>query len=192
MQQASFSQSLSDKLLDALNQIGKDIPSDQLFLHLDRNLYEPGDTIRFQAYIRDGRTGIFGTESSTLYTILINRNHITIDSARFRISYPAIPGWLVIPEKCTPGDFSILAFTSSDMNFNPKYAFSTPVRIDNFISDGNKSELKFKGQDIAENKEPVQVPEINLSFLPEGGTFIYGIKQRVAFNAVTSTGKTSR
>ena len=81
----SFSQSLSDKLSDALYQIGKEIPSDQLFLHLDRNLYQPADTIRFQAYIRDGRTGIFGTESRTLYALLIDRDHITIDSARFRL-----------------------------------------------------------------------------------------------------------
>ena len=92
---SSFSQSLSEKLAGALYQTGKEIPSDQLFLHLDRNLYHPRDTIRFQAYIRDSRTGVFGTESSSLYALLINSDHVTIDSARFRIIYPAVPGWLV-------------------------------------------------------------------------------------------------
>lgn len=158
-------------------------------MHLDRNLYQPGDTTRFQAYIRDSRTGIFGTESSTLYALLINRDHITIDSARFRIIYHTVPGWLVIPEKCTPGDFSILAFTSSDMNFSPKYAFSAPVKIENFISSKNESEQKVKNQDILRKQELPLEPKIDLTFLPEGGTFICGIKQRIAFNAITSNGK---
>jgi hypothetical protein len=83
--ESAFSQNLTEKLTGILNRIGKSIPSDQLFLHLDRNLYHAGDTIRFQAYIRDSRTGVSGTESSALYTLLLNSNHVTIDSARFRI-----------------------------------------------------------------------------------------------------------
>jgi alpha-2-macroglobulin-like protein len=185
---SSPSQSLSEKLSGVLYQVGKDIPSDQLFLHLDRNLYHPGDTIRFQAYIRDSRTGVFGTESISLYVLIINSEHVTIDSARFRIIYPAVPGWLVIPDKIQPGDYSVLTFTSSDINFNPKYAFSTPVKIDNLIPSGNTPKQKVEIQDTARYQVPLQEQSIDLRFLPEGGTFIYGIKQRVAFNAVTSTG----
>jgi hypothetical protein len=187
---SSFSQGLSEKLSGALYQAAKDIPSDQLFLHLDRNLYHPADTIRFQAYIRDSRTGVFGTESSSLYALIINSEHITIDSARFRIIYPAVPGWLVIPEKIQPGDYSVLAFTSTDINFSPKYAFSTPVRIDNLIPVRNAPEQKTNIPDTPGYQVPFQETSIDLRFLPEGGTFICGIKQRVAFNAVTSTGKT--
>jgi len=184
----SFSQNLTEKLSGVLYQTGKDVPSDQLFLHLDRNLYHPGDTIRFQAYIRDSRTGVFGTESSSLYALIINSDHVTIDSARFRIIYPAVPGWLAIPEKIPPGDYSVLSFTSSDINFSPKYAFSTPVKIDNLIPSGNVSKKKAEGKDTTRYQVPLQEPSVDLRFLPEGGTFIYGIKQRVAFNAVTSTG----
>jgi hypothetical protein len=184
----SFSQNLTEILSGALYQSGKEIPSDQLFLHLDRNLYHPGDTIRFQAYIRDSRTGVFGTESSSLYALIINTEHLTIDSARFRIFYPAVPGWLVIPVKIAPGDYSVLAFTSSDINFSPKYAFSTPIKIDNLIPSRNETKQKAEIRDTAVYHSPMQEPSIDLRFLPESGTFICGIKQRVAFNAVTSTG----
>jgi hypothetical protein len=139
---SSFSQSLSEKLSGAIYQAGKNIPSDQLFLHLDRNLYHPGDIIRFQAYIRDSRTGVFGTESSSLYALIINSEHVTIDSARFRIIYPAVPGWLTVHVKIAPGDYSVLAFTSRDVNFSPKYAFSTPVRIDNLLTAQNALKQK--------------------------------------------------
>ena len=47
---------------------------------------------------------------------------------------------------------------------------------------------KVKSQDTARYQVPLQEPSVDLRFLPEGGTFICGIKQRVAFNAVTSTG----
>jgi len=95
-----------------LNRIGNNIPADQLFLHLDRNLYHSGDTIRFKAYIRDSQTGVFETKSISLYALLLNSDHVTIDSARFRISYSTASGWLKVPEITPVGDYSILAFTS--------------------------------------------------------------------------------
>ena len=100
-----------------------------------------------------------------------------------------MPGWLVIPDKILSGDYSVLAFTSSDINFSPKFAFSTPVRIDNLVRTLNELKQKVKILDSTRYDEPLQEPKIDLRFLPEGGTFIYDIRQRVAFNAVTSAGK---
>lgn len=185
----AYPQDLKDKLAGSIFEAGREIPSDQLFLHLDRNLYHPHDTIRFQAYIRDSRTGIFGTESSALYVLLINSDHSTLDSARFRIIYPAVPGWLTIPDKTGPGDYSVLAFTSSDMNFSPKYAFSTPIKIDNLLPYASGAKQDIIKPATQNDQVPYTDQTIDLRFLPEGGTFIYGVKQRLAFNAVTSSGK---
>jgi hypothetical protein len=194
---SAFSQDPAEIMTGVLNRLGKNIPSDQLFLHLDRNLYHPGDTIRFQAFIRDSRTGEFTTESSSLYTLLLNSRHSTIDSARFRIDYPAIPGWLKVPETITPGDYTILSFTSNDMNYGPEYAFRTAVRIDNILPSRDKTEKERKDKSKDKEREvaipsdelPPGQPSADLRFLPEGGTFIYGIRQRIAFNAVRPSGK---
>jgi len=67
---------MTEKMTDILNQIEKNIPSDQLFLYLNRSLYHAGDTIRFQAYIRESRTGVFTTESSALYALLLNSDQL--------------------------------------------------------------------------------------------------------------------
>ncbi len=175
----SFSQSQSERITGILNQIGKNMPADQLFLHLDRNLYHGGDTIRFQVYIRDSQTGVIETPSKSLYALLLNSDHVTIDSARFRISYSTASGWLKVPEITPIGYYSILAFTSEHMNYDPKFAFNTPIRIDKINPTRSNSEPE-------ESKVKATV---DLRFLPEGGTFIYGVRQRLAFNAVTSTGK---
>jgi len=177
-----------------LYQVRKNIPADQLFLHIDRNLYHVRDTIRFQAYIRNNPTGVFETKSCALYALLLNSDHVTIDSARFRIINSTASGWLTVPEAIPPGDYSILAFTSSNMNYSPEFAFTTPIKIDNLRSSQNvtKTESKDKVQDNNPSLHQGALPRstTDLTFLPEGGTFIYGIKQRLAFNAVTSTGKT--
>ena len=184
----SFSQNLSEKLSDALYQIGKEIPSDQLFLHLDRNLYHSGDTIWFQAYVRESRTGLFTTESSSLYALLLNSDHVTIDSARFRIVYAGVAGWLKVPEDIPHGDYSVLAFTSLDMNYSPEYAFNAPIKIENILPLSGKNKSESTNEAAHLNEIPIQQPQIDLRFLPEGGTFISGIHQRLAFNAVRSDG----
>jgi hypothetical protein len=162
-----------------LDLISNNQPSDQLFLHLDRNLYYTGDTIRFKAYIRDRQTGIFETKSISLYSLLLNSDHVTVDSARFRINYSTASGWLKVPETIPPGDYSILAFTSDQMNYSPDFAFRTPVRVGINGLDQNHNDTII----------PRSQTSFDLRFLPEGGTFISGISQRLAFNAVTPDGR---
>jgi hypothetical protein len=186
----TFSQSLTDNLSNALDLSRYNKPPDQVFLHLDRNLYHRGDTIRFQAYIRDRKTGITGAASISLYSLLLNQAHMTIDSARFRIVNSAASGWLKIPETVPYGNYSVLAFTSMMMNYDPEFVFTVPIRIDKLKPDN------LVPDHIAGKKGPpyYQISSVrttvDLRFLPEGGTFIYNIPQRVAFNAVTSLGKT--
>ncbi|HAM11465.1 MAG TPA: hypothetical protein DCP74_14635, partial [Bacteroidales bacterium] len=61
-----FSQDRREKIHVLLNNISENQPADQLFIHTDRNLYHSGDTIRFQAYIRDYQTEVFETGSISL------------------------------------------------------------------------------------------------------------------------------
>jgi hypothetical protein len=186
----AFSQSITDNLTNALDQTRYNKPPDQVFLHLDRNLYHPGDTVRFQAYIRDRKTGITGSASISLYSLLLNQAHKTIDSARFRITNSTASGWLKIPETIPNGIYSVLAFTSNMMNYDPEFVFSVPIRIDELKpANLGMDQLAGKKGPPSYQKSSDQ-PVVNLRFLPEGGTFIYNVLQRVAFNVVTSSGRT--
>ena len=172
-------QNKNEAISALLGRISEKSPADQLFLHTDRNLYHSGDTLRFQAFIRDYQTGVFETESISLHVLLLNPEHITIDSARFRISYSTASGWLKVPDNAPPGDYSIVAFTSDQMNYDPQFACRMQVRID-----------RLKPERITVIQDSIISAEnIDLRFLPEGGTYITGIKQRIAFNVVRSDGK---
>src|SRR5512133_360047 len=123
-----YSQNHNETLAGMLSRISEKQPPDQIFIHTDRNLYNTGDTIRFQAFIRDRQTGIIETPSISLFVLLLNSDHVTIDSARFRISYSTASGWLKIPEITPLGNYSILAYTSDQMNYSTEFAFRTPIR----------------------------------------------------------------
>lgn len=174
----SFSQGPKETLTRTLEQIDNNSPADQLFLHLDRNFYHGGDTIRFRAYIRDRQTGLFETKSISLYTLLLNPDHMTLDSARFRISYSTASGWLKVPDNVSAGYYFVISFTSDQMNYDPEFAFTAPVRIDRINP----------ARSNAEHESQIKESD-DLRFLPEGGTFILGVKQRLAFNAVNSSGR---
>jgi len=151
-------------------------------------LYQPGDTIRFQAYIRDRQTGIFETKSISLYSLLLNSGNKTIDSARFRIINSTCSGWLKIPDSAPFNDYSVLAFTSRMMNYDPEYALKVPIRVDKLRPEPFQSNQKPSDEKPSALQIEASEKSIDLRFLPEGGTFINGISQNLAFNAVNTFG----
>jgi len=252
-------------LKEALDSISLDVPTDKIFLHTDRNLYHPGDTIYFQSYIEDRFTQKFETESLSSWVLLLDSDGGTIDSARFRIDYSLSPGWMTIPTDCMPGWYCLRAFTSIMQNYDGRYAFSQWIRIDDLIKDrvsfyyefdrkqygskdtvtvslslsdqngeplnsvsysystlldnniietyrsktnrDGKSLFRIYLPDSLERKElsidislekglgesridiPRQSENPDIRFLPEGGNFVSGYLQRLAFNAVSQSGE---
>ena len=149
---------------------------DQLFVHLDKNKYKPGDTIYFQAYIRDRFTNEFESKSLSLYALLFDDNNEKVDSSRFRIDNSTCSGWMSIPLKSKSGKYHFAAFTSIMQNFDPSEAFQTDLIV--------------KGADkiIVENDTLFDPKYFELKFLPEGGNSVQGLEQRIGFNATDGKG----
>jgi hypothetical protein len=102
---------------------------DQVFLHTDRNMYSPGDTIRFQAYVRDRFTSSFGSESASLYALLFNEEYRLTDSARFKIYRATSSGWMTIPSNAETGKYHLSAFTGMMQNYDPSEAFQLDLFV---------------------------------------------------------------
>ena len=246
----------------------KTLSADQVFAQLDRSLYQPRDTVYFQAYVRDRFSGTFETKSPALYVLLFNPQKTVADSARFRILESTASGWIVIPEKAIPGKYRFTAFTGDMQNYDPAEAFQLDIQVKargnnaenieivfnkeqynpkdtlvatirisdqsgapagkqkfkcdlfpgNLSSESNdamtnkfglaiiklmlpdsvksrprlKITTKKSSNEESTAKEvniPYQDPYFELRFLPEGGTFVEGIKQKVGFNATNYKGQ---
>ncbi len=154
----------------------KSISPDQLFVHLDRNKYKPGDTIYFQAYIRDRFTNEFVSQSVSLYALLYDDNRVKVDSSRFKIDNSTCSGWMSIPLNAKSGKYHFAAFTSIMQNFEASEAF--------------QSDLFVKGSDkiFGETYASIDSEYFELKFLPEGGNSVQGLEQRIGFNATDSKG----
>ncbi len=242
--------------------------NDQVFVQIDRNIYKPGDTIYFEAYIRDQFTGIFDSRSVAMYALLFNENNIKIDSSRFKISYSTVSGWMAIPANADFGKYHFVAFTSTMQNFDPADAFQLDLYVKKRSSNLDKIAITFNKEkynpgDTLEanikitdplgspvNKQkitgsfltdkyfvesdetktnntgecvirftipdtitsqprfkvttkqntkkesvtkdvyiPYEDPYFELRFLPEGGTFVEGLEQRIGFNATNFKGQ---
>jgi hypothetical protein len=154
----------------------KSISPDQLFVHLDRNKYKPGDTIYFQAYIRDRFTNEFESKSVSLYALLFDDNKVKLDSSRFKIDNSTCSGWMSIPLEAKSGKYHFAALTSIMQNFDPSEAFQSDILV--------------KGPDkiIVENDPSFDSQYFELKFLPEGGNSVQGLEQRIGFNATDGKG----
>lgn len=246
----------------------KSTSKDQVFVHLDRNIYKPGDTIFFQAYVRDRFTGNFESRSVALYVLLFNEKKIMIDSSRFKINNFTSSGWMAIPIKAEVGKYHFVAFTGMMQNFDPADAFQLDLHVKELNNNSDKIKITFnkekykpgdtleanikitdsKGNPLNQQKfqysfasanyseeseetltnkkgeslirftipdtilyqprfkvianqisdkisliKEVNIPfedqYLELRFLPEGGTFIEGLQQRIGFNATNYKGE---
>jgi hypothetical protein len=261
-------QSTNSKIEKYLTAQQKAKGSDQLFVQLDLNIYKPGDTIYFKAYVRDRFTGIFETKSVSMYALLFNESKAMTDSSRFKISNSSASGWMAIPAKADAGKYHFAAFTSAMQNYDPADAFQLDLYVKKRSNNPDKISITFNkekylpgdtleatikitdqtgspvnqqkfsgsfstGQFVRESDEtrtnkngeslirfilpdtissqprfqittkanlntepltkdvaiPYEDPYFELKFLPEGGTFIEGLLQRVGFNATNFKGE---
>jgi hypothetical protein len=162
--------------------------ADQVFVQLDRNMYRPGDSIYFQAYIRNRFTNLFETKSSSLYALLSDNNQVKIDSSRFRIINSTSTGWMTIPATAQPGKYHFAAFTARMQNYDPVDAFQLDLYVralNNYQVVNNNAETSSVKQDSARLEDQV----FELRFLPEGGVLVTGLPQRTGFNATNLKGE---
>ncbi len=162
---------------------------DQIFVHLDRNMYKPGDTIYFQAYIRNRFTGEFETNSVSLYALLFNEEKKTVDSSRFKIGNSLSSGWMTIPPKAEPGQYHFAAFTSMMQNYRQDDAFHSELKVRRIKRAAEEASKKDESVDSITADSIVKNEFFSLRFLPEGGNLVKGVEQRIGFNAVNISGE---
>ena len=82
-----------------------------LFLHLDKSIYQPGETIWFTGYILNRDTAL-KAEQNILYVILVDTvDHKLMLKQRFLIRYIIGTGFLSLPDTLAAGDYWVMDYT---------------------------------------------------------------------------------
>ena len=107
----------------------KRYPQVNLFLHLDKSIYQPGETVWFSGYVLN-RDRALKAEQNTLYAILtdvVDRKLVV--KQRFLIQYGVGKGFLSLPDTLAAGDYWVIAYTNAMLEHGSQPVFRQLISI---------------------------------------------------------------
>lgn len=199
-----------------LEQFGKSIPQEEVFLHLDNTCYFAGDTLYFKAYVRRSDTGKLTNLSQLLYTELWNQEGYMLERHLVKLKDGQGTGSYALADTLYGGFYELRAYTRWQLNwgeyqhphtwpaerwfFNKKMAKEFYRDYEKLYSRiipvYNKPEVPgMYTHDMTERphmryyRTAAKKPKPVLSLYPEGGVLVEGTKARVAFEANEADGE---
>jgi len=97
--------------LDEYVQMNQELPTEKIFLHLDRPNYMQGDTIWFKAYLWHGYDQIPDTLSGVLYVDLISPKGRVVLKRKLLIQKGTAHGDFILDSTITSGSYYLRAYT---------------------------------------------------------------------------------
>jgi hypothetical protein len=166
-------------------------PREKLYVHFDKSIYAEQDTIWFKAYLVNATLNNHVTPSALIYAEMINFKGEVV----YTLSLPTTLGltWGAIAlkeELYHPGKYTFRAHTNWMKNFGNTYLFSKEITVLSTAQAPNpivKTSAKIVGSSMVNSNRPSRA--IDVQFLPEGGTWLNGISQKMAFKAINDNGK---
>ena len=113
-----------------LNRHRDSIPTEQLYIHLDKQAYAAGETIWFKGYVKTA--GTEGFVSTNFFADLLNEKGEVLQSKRFPVLVEgSINGQFDIPATAAQGIYIIRAWTNYTRFFDHAFMFKKAVPVFN-------------------------------------------------------------
>ena len=103
--------------------------NEQVYLHTDRDVYAPGDTIWFKAYVRNKLNLRKTNLSRILHVFLVSKDSVVYQWEKCLIQDSQSKGYIAIGDSQTEDICHIIAFSSWMNNFEPDCFFSKKIVI---------------------------------------------------------------
>ena len=154
-----------------IEKIKKDYTPEKIYIQFDKQNYIAGETIWFKAYLMDG---YLPSEKSTVIAVeLINDSGRVVGKQILPVVGSSAVGDFVLPKFLYEGIYTIRAFTKHAMNFGTEKFYTHALNIFN----PEKRNTKVPQQSI-----------YSTYFFPEGGNFVAGTQNTVAFKCTDQAG----
>ncbi len=150
-------QTIKDKLSDYTTTL----PEDRVYLHFDKPFYEPGESIWFSAYVREGANLKPSTKSDIVHVELINPK----GSVEKRINIVAkngkAAGDFMLDEGILGGLYKVRAYTNWMKNDGENNAFEKDLQIQTVVLPNLKMKLEFEKKAFGAGDEVIAKLELN-------------------------------
>jgi hypothetical protein len=157
---------------DKLKQWAGQNPVEKLYLHCDRDEYLAGQTIWFKAY--QYAEFLPYDKSSNLFVELLNENSSIVLRNTFPVVLAVSRGQLDIPDTLSTGKYILRAYTATMLNHDPGFVFKKTIEV--------------TGKEQKPRQSIPVVTKTRMEFFPEGGNFVAGQPNTIAFKATTEEG----
>ena len=201
---------------DHLELFGKNMPQEEVFLHMDNTCYFAGDTLYFKAYVRRSDTGKLTNLSQLLYTELWNQEGYMLERHLVKLKDGQGTGSFVLNDSLYGGFYELRAYTRWQLNWGEyqhphtwpaEQWFFNKKMAKEFYRDYEKlysrifpiydkpSKPGFFNHDMTERphmryfRTDVKKPSPVVNLYPEGGVIVEGTHARVAFEANEADGE---
>jgi len=139
---------------------------EKLYLHVDRSIFTPGETIWFKGYLENKSYQSVMPTSNLVYVELLRDT--VISRVLLRKSEEGFAGQMVLPDDIAIGEYIIRAYTNWNKNMPAEYMFYSKIRI--VGSEGaSEKEATYKKEDLI------------IDFYPESGRYFAGMMATIAF-----------
>jgi len=168
---------LSAQDLDAWINARKPLLFEKLYLHVDRELYAPGDKIWMKAYQVNGITNELNSNFRNIFVQLVAPDGKVVKDLLLFSEKGQAQGCFAI-DSVKGGMYTIRAFTRYLLNFGEDACFHKKI----YINDNQSADQSVK-------KKASDSTDIQVAFLPEGGNMVLNTANTVAFKAIDSKGR---
>jgi hypothetical protein len=168
-----FPENKDQQMLDKSDIYNAKFPQEKIYLHTDRSSYWTNDDIWFKAYFKDSPI-----PECNFYVELLNGAGTIVQKKLFWAQNGLAYGDLHASDTLSSGVYQIRAYTSWMRNFEDQWFFRKDLVI------LNPRDKRTFGE-ISQLKED----DVDIQFFPEGGTFLAGVNNKVAFKATDNHGK---
>jgi hypothetical protein len=154
--------------LDSMMSIYADnYPQEKVYVHFDKSVYNPGETIWFKAYVFTGAE--LSQSSKNFYTEISDAEGNIIQRKTAPLIESTASGSFNIPAGIKNNRLHFRAYTTWMLNFDTAFIFEKEIPVLN----------------VARDSAIVQKPstERYLQFFPESGDMVAGLESNIAFKA---------
>ena len=167
-----FSSGLKAQTVEnSINLYGNNFPQEKIHIHFDKEVYLPGETIWFKAYLFE--ENLPGERSTNFYAALYDEEGKLIQQQFSPIFNSTTDGHFDIPDSLQSKQLICRAYTSWMLNFDTTFLFTKAIKLI------NKN---------AKDENTNAVKTVSLQFFPEGGDIIEGTRNTIAFKANYNNG----
>jgi hypothetical protein len=146
---------------------------EKIYVRLDKSYYLSGEFLRFKVYCLDAKTQYSSPLSKVAYLELLDSNHTAVIQTKILLEEGKGYGEVFIPSNFNSGNYLLRSYTRWMNNLRADLYYQSIVHIINpFKKPGLRPKTK----------------EIDIQFIPEGGTLVNGIKSKIAFKVTNAYG----